>query len=54
MVEKKITTKGLTILKIDGEKNLLVLKGSVPGKPGSLLNICPAKRVGVKSTQGGK
>ncbi len=51
---KKITTRGLTIIKVDSDHNLLVVKGSVPGKPGSLLNIRPAKRVGSKSTQGGK
>ena len=51
---KKITTRGLTILKIDSDRNLLVVKGSVPGKPGSLLNIRPANRVGSKPAQGGK
>ncbi|MFO7629640.1 MAG: 50S ribosomal protein L3 [Prochlorococcaceae cyanobacterium] len=45
---KQITTRGLTILKVDPERNLLVVKGSVPGKPGALLNIRPAKRVGAK------
>jgi large subunit ribosomal protein L3 len=43
---KQITTRGLTILKVDTEHNLLVVKGSVPGKPGALLNIRPHKRVG--------
>ncbi len=43
---KQVTTKGLTILKVDDAQNLLVVKGSVPGKPGSLLNIRPTKRVG--------
>ena len=51
---KKVTTRGLEILKIDANHNLLVVKGSVPGKPGSLLNIRPAKRVGVSTQQGGK
>lgn len=51
---KKITTRGLTILKVDSERNILVVKGSVPGKPGSLLNIRPAKRVGVANALGGK
>jgi len=51
---KKVTTRGLEILKIDTNHNLLVVKGSVPGKPGSLLNIRPAKRVGVSTEQGGK
>ena len=46
---KQITTKGLVILKVDTERNLLVVKGSVPGKPGSMLNILPAKRVGFKA-----
>jgi large subunit ribosomal protein L3 len=46
---KQTTTRGLTILKVDPERNLLVVKGSVPGKPGTLLNIRPANRVGAKS-----
>ena len=50
---KKITTRGLTIIKVDSDRNLLVVKGSVPGKPGSLLNIRPANRVGSKSLKGG-
>jgi large subunit ribosomal protein L3 len=48
---KQITTRGLTILKVDDERNLLVVKGSVPGKPGALLNIRPANRVGAKPGQ---
>ena len=46
---KQITTRGLVILKVDAERNLLVVKGSVPGKPGALLNIRPANRVGAKA-----
>ena len=38
---KKVTTKGLLVVKIDDQKNLLVVKGSVPGKPGTLVNIKP-------------
>ncbi len=51
---KKITTRGLTIIKIDSQRNLLVVKGSVPGKPGSFLNIRPANRVGSQPAKGGK
>ena len=51
---KKTTTRGLTVLKVDNESNLLVVKGSVPGKPGSLLNIRPTKRVGAVPLKGGK
>ena len=43
---KPVTTRGLTILKVDADRNLLVVKGSVPGKPGALLDIRPALRVG--------
>lgn len=43
---KPVTTRGLTVMKVDPERNLLVVKGSVPGKPGTLLDIRPAKRVG--------
>ena len=45
---KKITTKGLMVVKVDNQKNLIVVKGSVPGKPGSLLNIRPNNKVGNK------
>lgn len=48
---KNITTKGLLVVKVDDEKNLIVVKGSVPGKPGSLLDIKPNNKVG---NNGGK
>jgi large subunit ribosomal protein L3 len=39
----KITTiKKLKIIQINTEENLLVIKGSVPGKPGNLLSIVPS------------
>ncbi|NCO23393.1 50S ribosomal protein L3 [bacterium (Candidatus Moisslbacteria) CG12_big_fil_rev_8_21_14_0_65_36_11] len=36
---QRITLKNLKIIKIDPEKNLLYIKGAVPGKRGSLLKI---------------
>ena len=45
---KNITTKGLLVVRIDDKKNLIIVKGSVPGKPGSLLNIKPNNKVGNK------
>jgi large subunit ribosomal protein L3 len=45
------TVKGLVVLKVDAERNLLVVKGSVPGKPGALLSIRPALRVGAKAAK---
>lgn len=38
---KRISIKNLKVVYIDNENNLLVLKGSVPGKTGNLLKICP-------------
>lgn len=35
----KCTIKNLEVIEIDTKNNLLVLKGSVPGKPGNLLNL---------------
>ncbi len=43
---KKITVKKLTVVRVDTERNLILIKGAVPGKPGALLNIVPAKLVG--------
>lgn len=43
---KQITTRKLKVVKVDAEQNLLLIKGAVPGKPGSLLSISPSKIVG--------
>lgn len=43
-VGNKITTiKKLKIIQINLKENVLVLKGSVPGKPGNLLSIVPSE-----------
>jgi large subunit ribosomal protein L3 len=39
---KIITIKKLKIIQINSEENILVIKGSVPGKPGNLLSIIPS------------
>ena len=49
----RVKSINLQVLKVIPEKNILIVKGSVPGKPGSLLNIRPAKRVGIFTKQGG-
>jgi large subunit ribosomal protein L3 len=43
---KQITCKKLVLFQVDAENNVLLIKGTVPGKPGALLNIVPAKLVG--------
>ena len=45
---KRITVKNLTVLRVDKERNLLLVTGSVPGSEGGLLIIQPAVRVGSK------
>ncbi|NEO70787.1 50S ribosomal protein L3 [Moorena sp. SIO3H5] len=42
----KVTIRKLEVVKIDAERNLLVIKGAVPGKPGTLLSIAPTNKVG--------
>ena len=39
MGNKRISIKGLKIIKIDAENNLLFIKGSVPGRRGTLLEV---------------
>jgi large subunit ribosomal protein L3 len=40
----KITTiKKLKVIQINSEENILIIKGSVPGKPGNLLSIVPSE-----------
>jgi large subunit ribosomal protein L3 len=39
MGSDRISVKGLKIVKIDSEKNLLIVKGAVPGRTGALLEI---------------
>lgn len=41
MGNRIVTLRKLKIVKVDPEKNVLLIKGSVPGKPGALLNIAP-------------
>ncbi|MBD2179576.1 50S ribosomal protein L3 [Planktothrix sp. FACHB-1355] len=43
---KQVTIRKLTIVRVDAERNLLLIKGAVPGKRGALLSITPTKKVG--------
>ena len=36
----RITVKNLKVLKVDAEKNILLISGAVPGRPGTLVEIC--------------
>jgi large subunit ribosomal protein L3 len=48
MGDAQVTVRKLTVVRVDADQNLLLIKGAVPGKPGSLLNIKPATIVGKK------
>lgn len=41
---KRVTLKKLTIVRVDTDRNLLLIQGSLPGKPGALVNIMPASQ----------
>lgn len=42
----QVTVRKLTVVRVDPERNVLAIKGTVPGKPGALVNVVPAKQVG--------
>jgi large subunit ribosomal protein L3 len=44
----KITIRKLEVVRVDEEKNLLLIKGAIPGKAGNLLSIAPSNIVGQK------
>ena len=39
---KFTTIKNLKVIQLSSEENILIIKGSVPGKPGNLLSITPS------------
>jgi len=43
---ERVTTRKLQVVRVDADKNLLLIKGTVPGKPGVLLSIAPTNFVG--------
>ena len=42
----QVTVRKLSVVRVDSERNVLLVKGAVPGKPGAVLNIVPANIVG--------
>ncbi len=41
----QVTTRKLQVVRVDAERNLLLIRGAVPGKPGGMLSIAPAQWV---------
>ena len=52
MGDERVTIQNLKVVKVDTERNLLLISGAVPGCPGSDLFILPAKKK--KSVKGDK
>jgi large subunit ribosomal protein L3 len=46
MGDINVTIKKLEIVRVDTERNLILVKGALPGKPGALLKVMPEKKVG--------
>jgi large subunit ribosomal protein L3 len=42
----QVTVRKLTVVRVDTERNLLLIKGTIPGKAGGLVNVVPEKKVG--------
>lgn len=42
----RVTIKKLRVVKVDTDRNIILVNGSVPGKPGALLRIVPENKVG--------
>lgn len=51
MGSKRVTVRKLSVERVDSDRNLLLVKGAVPGKPGTLLSIVPANIVGQQTGQ---
>jgi large subunit ribosomal protein L3 len=52
MGNEKITTQNLVVQAVDAEKNLLLIKGSVPGTEGGLVFIRSAAKKAIVETVG--
>jgi large subunit ribosomal protein L3 len=44
MGDARVTARGLRLVRVDADRNLLLVKGSVPGANGGLLIISPSKK----------
>jgi large subunit ribosomal protein L3 len=49
----QVTTQNLEIIRVDVERNLLLIKGAIPGSKGGDVVVRPAIKVKVKKSQGG-
>ncbi|MBU6228514.1 MAG: 50S ribosomal protein L3 [Cyanobacteria bacterium REEB459] len=43
--DSQVTIRKLEVVQVDSDRHLLLIKGAIPGKPGGLVSITPAKWV---------
>src|SRR5262245_42885 len=43
---EQVTIRNLTVVKVDAENNLLLVRGGIPGAPGGLVMVRPTNKVG--------
>lgn len=46
MGNEQVTVKKLTVVRVDAENNLILIKGSIPGVEGGVVTVRPAVKVG--------
>jgi large subunit ribosomal protein L3 len=51
---ERVTIRRLQVVRVDAARNLLLIKGAVPGKPGALVNVVPTKYVGKPKAKAAK
>jgi large subunit ribosomal protein L3 len=52
MGDERVTTQGLEVVRVDAERNLLLIKGAVPGAPGGEVMVRPTvKAAGVSPSE---
>jgi large subunit ribosomal protein L3 len=42
---ERVTTQNLEVVRVDAERNLLLIKGAVPGAAGGIVMIRPATKI---------
>ncbi|MFT7228869.1 MAG: large subunit ribosomal protein L3 [Methylophilaceae bacterium] len=52
--DKKVTTQNLEIVRVDGERNLLLIKGAIPGSKGGDVVVRPAVKSKATKSRGAK
>jgi large subunit ribosomal protein L3 len=50
----KVTTQNLEVVRVDAERNLLLIKGAIPGSKGGDVVVRPAIKAKATKTRGAK